>query len=166
MQNPKNISFPDMFKTNTSWGDVIVQNSIFFNRSVDNLQHYSDLKLDDLLLEDSDMFDELRKFEQKYFEECKSSDGSKSLKPALVLPDKVGALSVLRIFPRYHSSTSLVIVGTSIGRLIIWSVPWDINQHKNCVLLAVTPALPRNEVSPVMEIQSAAINCDQILCLM
>lgn len=69
----------------------------------------------------------------------------------------------LKIFPRKVLRASLIIGGSSSGRLAIWVAPWSMSEP---YLAAVTPELPKRERGPVVDIKEGTLNNSQILYLL
>lgn len=86
-----------------------------------------------------------------------------SLKTPILFPKVSGQVIIFKIFPKLLQKVSLLICGTQYGRLVIWSIPWSGDSPS---LVAVTPNLPRNERSKVIDIKEGISGSGQIISLL
>jgi hypothetical protein len=79
------------------------------------------------------------------------------------IPSVFGSLCVLKCFPRRPFLDTFVYAGTSKGRLLLWSVSWLDSVPSS--FLAKSDRINKNDIAPVIDIQSSTSTCDFIMSL-
>lgn len=80
----------------------------------------------------------------------------------ILLPSIPGHICCMRLFSHAVCMSSLLLVGTNYGQLVVYGVPWT----GACPLtLSVTPQLQKKNQSPVTEIRESATNALQFISM-
>ena len=95
--------------------------------------------------------------EKRYWKEISLNKVSTLVCPSI---DFIVHVTVL---PRKVMDASLIIGGSSSGRLAVWVAPWSATEP---YLAAVTPELPKRERAPVVDIKEGTLNNSQIVYLL
>ena len=84
-------------------------------------------------------------------------------KVATLVSPSIDYLVCLKVFPRKVVKASLIVAGSSSGRLAVWVAPWS---NSEPYLAAVTAELPKRERGPVVDIREGIINNIHIVYLL
>jgi len=95
--------------------------------------------------------------EKRYWKEISLNKVS-----TLVCPN-IDFIVHVTVLPRKVMDATLIIGGSSSGRLAVWVAPWSATEP---YLAAVTPELPKRERAPVVDIKEGTLNNSQIVYLL
>jgi hypothetical protein len=90
------------------------------------------------------------------------------------LPGSAGELSLLRLLPRVQAAQSLLVAGTHLGRFAVWAIKWSSGGGSGDAaapaapppqLVAYSPRLPSEEVSPIEDLKESPTSPNLIVVL-
>ena len=70
--------------------------------------------------------------------------------------------TTVRLFPKFHSQSSVLVTGTKNGNVFVYKISWD---GQPPLLIGEGPALPRNERAPVVDIKESTTGLHEIIVL-
>lgn len=97
-------------------------------------------------------FEELIEFENYHFKNLSVSP----MKTFLTLPRTFGEITAMKIMSATRRKISYLILGSIIGTVAVFHISWSIATTDNKslpYLMAMSPPLPRNEISKVVDLQ-------------
>lgn len=85
-----------------------------------------------------------------------------SIKSPIIISSPENNPVIMKLFPRYHLEQSVAVLGTKVGSILVYFIPWDGSPPH---YYGVSKSLPRNERSPVIDIQEGNLNSTQFIVL-
>lgn len=70
--------------------------------------------------------------------------------------------TTVRLFPKFHSQSSVLVTGTKSGNVFVYNISWD---GQPPLLIGEGPTLPRNERAPVVDIKESTAGLHEIVVL-
>jgi hypothetical protein len=63
-----------------------------------------------------------------------------SILPSLEIDKRIGKISATMIYPDYEKKNSILIIGTSLGRLLCYRIPWKLQSSMNSTISSEKPS--------------------------